>query len=40
MHGPTCIFWANLTPCSLKEGTLGWDERVQTYMPSFRFKDE
>jgi hypothetical protein len=18
MHGPTCIFWANLTPCSLK----------------------
>jgi hypothetical protein len=19
MHGPTCIFWANLTPCSLKD---------------------
>jgi hypothetical protein len=18
MHGPTCIFWANLTPCSLE----------------------
>jgi hypothetical protein len=18
MHGPTCIFWANLTPCSLQ----------------------
>ena len=20
MHGPTCIFWANLTPLSLKRG--------------------
>jgi hypothetical protein len=20
MHGPTCIFWANLTPLSLQEG--------------------
>ena len=20
MHGPTCIFWANLTPFSLKTG--------------------
>jgi hypothetical protein len=19
MHGPTCIFWADLTPCSLKD---------------------
>ena len=22
MHGPTCIFWANLTPFSLKEHLL------------------
>ena len=19
MHGPACVFWANLTPCSLQE---------------------
>jgi hypothetical protein len=24
MHGPTCIFWANLTPCSLKAGAGSW----------------
>ena len=23
-----------------EEGVLDWDERVQTYMPSFKFKDE
>jgi hypothetical protein len=22
MHGPTCIFWANLTPFSLQGGNL------------------
>jgi hypothetical protein len=22
MHGPTCIFWANLTPFSLKPGGM------------------
>ena len=24
MHGPTCIFWVNLTPFSLKLGRRDW----------------
>jgi hypothetical protein len=23
MHGPTCVAWANLTPCSLQDGRTG-----------------
>jgi hypothetical protein len=28
MHGPTCIFWANLTPFSLKAGGSWWSRVI------------
>ena len=42
MHGPTCIFWSNLTPCSLQ----GWcvfgpemELEATGVRPTTRFKD-
>ena len=32
MHGPTCIFWANLTPFSLKLSERAWRE---FFLPPF-----
>jgi hypothetical protein len=33
MRGPTCIFWANLTPCLLPPG----DEAAQPFLPHGAF---
>ena len=37
MHGPTCIFWANLTPFSLKDAEAGLLGRYPQCMLTFTF---
>jgi hypothetical protein len=34
--GPTCIFWANLTPSSLQlQGLALWDDEAEVFKPVY-----